>query len=139
MTLFETLLLAHIAGDWLLQNEWQAVNKSQNPWALLSHIGLYHSIILAVLLPKFGIMNIRVYIVVGLAGLLACVYGSWLARDTVHENFPADRRSPTRAIFGFSCRPIHTHYAAGNFGHFIIPVTGFLVYLSFGCLMPHHV
>jgi hypothetical protein len=34
-----SLLLAHWVGDWLLQTDWQATNKSKSNYALLSHVG----------------------------------------------------------------------------------------------------
>ena len=54
MTLFEYLFMAHLLGDWLLQTEWQATNKHDNLLALLSHIVVYHAIILLVLLWQAG-------------------------------------------------------------------------------------
>lgn len=45
MTLFEGLVLAHLAGDWLFQTEWMAHNKRSNWLALVAHLLVYHSII----------------------------------------------------------------------------------------------
>ena len=64
MSLFDKLLVAHLVGDWLLQTEWQALNKGKNNRALLSHISTYSLIILGVLVIDFGFQNIYVYIVV---------------------------------------------------------------------------
>ena len=64
MTIFESLLLAHLVGDWLLQTEWQANNKTHKWQALLSHVVVYHLIILAVLIAWFGLRNVNVYITV---------------------------------------------------------------------------
>jgi hypothetical protein len=64
MTIFESLLLAHLVGDWLLQTEWQANNKIQKWQALLSHVIVYHLVILAVLLAWFGFRNVNIYITV---------------------------------------------------------------------------
>jgi len=69
MSLFDKLLVAHLVGDWLLQTEWQALNKRQNYRALFSHIGIYSAIILGVLLLDFGLYNFSVYFVVGLLAL----------------------------------------------------------------------
>lgn len=66
MTLLESLVLTHLLADWLLQNEWQAVNKARNWVALLSHVAVYHAVLLAVLLYRFGWGDGRVYLVVGL-------------------------------------------------------------------------
>lgn len=46
MTLFEKALVAHLVGDWLLQNDWMAVNKKN----LLHPAGWVHGLIHAVLL-----------------------------------------------------------------------------------------
>ena len=54
MSLFDKLLVAHLVGDWLLQTEWQALNKSKNYRALLSHISTYSLVILGVLVMDFG-------------------------------------------------------------------------------------
>jgi len=43
--MFERLILGHLLGDYLLQNEWMAMNKSKNTWngwfAALLHCVLY--------------------------------------------------------------------------------------------------
>ena len=49
MTTFELLLLTHLLGDYLLQTEWQALNKSKNWVALWTHVGVYHALMLGVL------------------------------------------------------------------------------------------
>ncbi len=64
MTLFEGLLAAHLLGDWLLQTEWQAQNKTHNWRALLTHIVIYHAVILAVIVFGYGFRNITAYVVV---------------------------------------------------------------------------
>ena len=66
MSLFDKLLVAHLVGDWLLQTEWQALNKGRNYRALFSHIGVYSIVIFSVLIFDFGFQNILVYVVVGL-------------------------------------------------------------------------
>jgi hypothetical protein len=55
MTTFEIMLLTHLCADYLLQTEWQAVNKSRNLFALLSHIAVYHLVMLGVLTWRFGL------------------------------------------------------------------------------------
>lgn len=69
MTLFDKLLVAHLVGDWLLQTEWQALNKGKNFRALFSHIGIYSLLILGVLVFDFGFRYIYVYLVVGILAL----------------------------------------------------------------------
>jgi hypothetical protein len=66
MSLFDKLLVAHLVGDWLLQTEWQALNKSKNYRALFSHIAVYSLIMLGVLVADFGFQNIYAYIVVAM-------------------------------------------------------------------------
>jgi hypothetical protein len=43
MTLFAWLCLAHLVGDWMLQNDWMARNKGHNPAgsACLIHCSIY--------------------------------------------------------------------------------------------------
>jgi len=41
MTLFDLLLVGHLAGDFLLQNRWMAENKSTRWTPLLVHITVY--------------------------------------------------------------------------------------------------
>lgn len=50
MSLFDSMLLAHLAGDWLLQTEWMAVNKARDWRAMLSHLVIYHAVMLVTLL-----------------------------------------------------------------------------------------
>jgi hypothetical protein len=64
MTIFETLLMAHLVGDWLVQTEWQAANKVHNWRAMLSHVIVYHIIVLGVLVAWFGFRDMYVYAVV---------------------------------------------------------------------------
>jgi len=69
MTLFETLFVAHLVADWLLQTEWQALNKDHNFRALFSHIGVYSLVMLGVLVLDYGFRNLTVYLVVGMIAL----------------------------------------------------------------------
>src|SRR3989338_9869518 len=44
MTVFEALLMAHLIGDWILQTEYQALNKMKGKffnWALSNHCVVY--------------------------------------------------------------------------------------------------
>jgi hypothetical protein len=61
MSLFDSLLVAHLVGDWLLQTEWQALNKTKNWRAMWSHVAVYHLLILVVLWIHFGFQDTRVY------------------------------------------------------------------------------
>lgn len=63
MTLFESLLLAHLAGDWLLQTEWQALNKDRDWRAMLTHVVFYHLLVLIVLMLWYGPENPYIYLV----------------------------------------------------------------------------
>ena len=79
MSLFDKLLVAHLVGDWLLQTEWQALNKGQNYRALFSHIGIYSVVLFGVLVLDFGFQNIYVYLVVGMLALThALLDRTWL-------------------------------------------------------------
>jgi len=63
MTFFEILFLAHIFGDWLAQTEWQVVNKMSNWRALLTHVIVYHIVVLLVLAARLGFRDVNVYYV----------------------------------------------------------------------------
>jgi hypothetical protein len=65
MTILESLLLAHVLGDWILQTNWQAQNKRHNWRAMLSHMVVYHLVVLGVLVARFGYRDWVVYAVVG--------------------------------------------------------------------------
>ena len=64
MTVFEVLLLGHVLGDWLFQTEWQAVNKGHNWRALLTHVLVYHIVIVVLLGLKMGFSYTPIYPVV---------------------------------------------------------------------------
>lgn len=64
MTIFEGLLIAHLLGDWLLQTEWQAQNKQHNCAALMVHVAIYHTVVLAVLVFGFKFTNLETVAVV---------------------------------------------------------------------------
>lgn len=61
MTLFESLLMAHILGDWILQTEWQALNKETNWRAMTAHVSVYSAVVLVVLGVRFGWTDASVY------------------------------------------------------------------------------
>jgi hypothetical protein len=72
MTIFESLVVAHILGDWLLQTEWQATNKEQNWSALIIHVGIYHLIVFVILYLGFGL---SLEIIVPVVAVLALLHG----------------------------------------------------------------
>lgn len=78
MTIFEGLLMAHLLGDWLLQTEWQVLNKTTNARALGTHVVVYHAVVLVVLLLGF---SLRLVPVIGVVVALA-VFHTILDRRT---------------------------------------------------------
>jgi Protein of unknown function (DUF3307) len=49
---FLVLLAGHLVGDWVVQNDWQATNKTRSWAALTAHVASYHLIMgLLLLLP----------------------------------------------------------------------------------------
>jgi hypothetical protein len=98
MTLFETLVIAHVVGDWLLQTEWQATNKATNWRALLAHVTVYHIIVLAALLWRLGAGEPLVYAVVG---GLAVIHAVMDRKRSVHWFMRAMRISVKRAPEGW--------------------------------------
>jgi hypothetical protein len=99
MTLFETLFIGHLVGDWLLQTEWQAQNKADNWKAMLAHVAVYHAVLLAILIGRYGISAAPVYVAVGGLALTHALLDrkwpvAWLMRTlriSVH-------RAPDRAL-----------------------------------------
>jgi hypothetical protein len=78
VTTFEVLLVSHLVGDWLLQTEWMATEKRHNRRALIAHVAVYHLLLLAVLVYRFGYDDVRVYAVVaGLALTHALLDRQW--------------------------------------------------------------
>jgi hypothetical protein len=65
MTLFESLVIGHLLGDWLLQTEWQAQNKATRWGAMLVHVAIYHAVILVILVARYGAGAMPVYLAVG--------------------------------------------------------------------------
>lgn len=61
MTIFETLVVAHAIGDWLLQTEWQALNKATNWRALITHVLIYHLMTLLMLVFVHGLSGPPLY------------------------------------------------------------------------------
>ena len=59
VNLFSWLLLGHLVGDWLLQNDWMAKGKKR---ALLTRAGLVHFLVYAgVMLAALGLTGGRAY------------------------------------------------------------------------------
>ena len=58
MTFFECLILGHFVGDYLLQNNWMALNKTKKWLPLLVHVALYS---LAVCLFTFAFTGFNLW------------------------------------------------------------------------------
>ena len=56
MSLFDWLLVGHLAGDFLLQTEGMAKNKAQNWSWMLRHIGLYMAV-MTVLIAAYSLRH----------------------------------------------------------------------------------
>jgi hypothetical protein len=69
MSLFDTLLIAHLLGDWLLQTEWMAIEKQRNWGAMWSHVAIYHMLVLAVLLVGVAGRTVEVLVAVAVLAL----------------------------------------------------------------------
>lgn len=54
LTIFEGALLAHLSGDWILQNDWMAVNKSRLTHPAAWVHGAIHGILLGLILGWLG-------------------------------------------------------------------------------------
>ncbi|MTI81850.1 MAG: DUF3307 domain-containing protein [Firmicutes bacterium] len=55
MNSFEWLLIGHLVGDFLLQNNWMAMNKKNNIFALIVHSIVYTTTLYMFSLPFGGI------------------------------------------------------------------------------------
>ncbi len=85
MTILETMIMAHLIGDWLLQTEWQAQNKATNWTALLIHIIIYHLVMFAFLYLSFDFALMPLGISVGFLALTHSIldrqkFVGWLMR-----------------------------------------------------------
>lgn len=96
MTIFEGLIVAHVVGDWLLQTEWQALNKARHWGALMAHVVIYHVVMATILVIGFR-LNVQVVllVVLGLAVFHAVLdrrnVTDWYMRATrmvVHQDPP---------------------------------------------------
>ena len=96
MNLFNWLLLGHLVGDWMLQNDWMARNKQQhwfNP-AILVHCAVYTGALLTTLwwgghadpAPPYLLFTAIVFLSHWLidAGRLAVRWARWLHQSRVH-------------------------------------------------------
>ncbi len=76
MSLFDSMLVAHLLGDWIFQTEWQALHKAKSLAALLTHVVTYHLILLAVLLLQLPVNDWHPYAAVA----VLAVTHAWLDR-----------------------------------------------------------
>lgn len=53
MKLFPALLAAHLIGDWIVQTDWQAANKTSSWDAMMQHMVGYHACILLAILATW--------------------------------------------------------------------------------------
>ena len=96
MNLFNCLLLGHLVGDWMLQNEWMARNK-QRHWfnsAILVHCTVYTGTLLLALwwadqanpAPPYLLFSVMVFLSHWLidAGRLADRWGRLLRQSRFH-------------------------------------------------------
>ena len=74
MTVFEVLLVGHVIGDWLLQTEWQALNKGRNWRAMLAHVIVYHIVITLLLGLKMGFSHTPIYPVILALAILHVIF-----------------------------------------------------------------
>jgi Protein of unknown function (DUF3307) len=90
---FLVLLAGHLLGDWVVQSDWQARNKTRSWAALTAHVASYH-------------------LIVGVLLLIPVLRDDWpagkaLAVLTVSAITHAviDRRWPVRALLRATCSP----------------------------------
>ena len=69
MDIFAWLLVGHLVGDWLFQNDWMATGKKQKffSWAGVSHFVIYTmTVVFTIYLFGVGRYNPAFYLILGL-------------------------------------------------------------------------
>jgi hypothetical protein len=108
MTLFESLVIGHILGDWLLQTEWQAQNKAVKWGAMLVHVAIYHAVMLAILVARYGAGELPVYVAVaGLAVSHALLDRKWPVVWTMRTLRISVERAPDRVLILIVDQSLH--------------------------------
>ena len=85
-TILMSILVAHFVGDWLLQTNWQAVNKSRNVLPLTIHVLTYTLVLATVMI---WVVPIWWVVVNALAHFATDV---WTSRLTSHYSVQGDRQ-----------------------------------------------
>ena len=98
MTLFEYLILAQILGDWLLQTEWQAVNKRTSWAALFTHVVIYHALVLAAFIYQEGTDRAIVYAAVGVLAITHALLDRFTVVPLMRALRLVVKREPDRAL-----------------------------------------
>ena len=98
MTLFEYLILAHLLGDWILQTEWQALNKRTSWLALGTHVVVYHALILAVILWQDSPDRPIIYAVVGVLALTHALLDRFTVVPLMRALRIVVKREPDRVL-----------------------------------------
>lgn len=84
------ILLVHFIGDFILQSDWMALNKSKSSWALFLHSMVYMAFLLCATWPLFGCFWFGL-INGGAHGAIDAVTSKWTAwlwkRDQRHWFF----------------------------------------------------
>ena len=71
MSLFSSLLVGHLVGDYLLQTGWMAERKASHRWPLMAHAAVYTAVVTAAGLLAGGLS----------AGAIALVLASHILLD----------------------------------------------------------
>jgi Protein of unknown function (DUF3307) len=90
---FLVLFAGHLLGDWVVQNDWQATNKTRSWAALTAHVASYHLIVgVLLLIPvlRDGLPAGRALAVLTVSAITHAVL---------------DRRWPVRALMRAAGRP----------------------------------
>jgi hypothetical protein len=98
MTLFEYLLLAHLLGDWLLQTEWQAVHKRTSWAALITHVAIYHALVLAAFIYQEGTDRPIVYAAVAVLAVTHALLDRFTVVPLMRALRLVVKREPDRAL-----------------------------------------
>jgi hypothetical protein len=114
MTLFESLVIGHILGDWLLQTEWQAENKAESWKAMFAHVAVSHAVILIILIIRFGAVATPVYAAVaGLAFTHALLDRKWPVAWLMRALRISVHRPPERTLTLVVDQSLHFLLLAG--------------------------
>lgn len=91
MNLLPMLIAGHLIGDWIVQSDWQAANKTREPRAMIQHLVGYHVALIAFAAMAWpGFIALAIILVVSWVTHFALDLRftvRWLMRHTASREF----------------------------------------------------